>query len=182
MWRISIVALLAVACQNAQKEPEGYAEIDKHVDFDKFRPVTIAVLPVTAPGSQLKLEVRKEVYRLLPQKKYSPFTLETVDAHVSSDGKWDPGSLDWDATFSVAISRWKPVSGTNYFAADGTATLTHKTGEVLWTCRFYRHNFEVPMKTGQLDHARAAHDIARFLVGSEPGKERFPDCPPLPRE
>jgi hypothetical protein len=182
MWRISIVALLAAACQNPQKEPEGYAEIDKHVEYAKFRPVTIAVLPVTAPASQLKLEVRKEVYRLLPSKKYSPFTLETVDAHVDSDGKWDPGSLDWDATLSVAISRWKPVRGTNYFAADGTAQLTHKTGEVLWTCRFYRHNFEVPMKTGQLDHARAAHDIARFLVGSEPGKERFPDCPPLPRE
>lgn len=182
MWRISIVALLAVACQTPQKEPEGYAEIDKHVDYNKYRPVTIAVLPVDAPLSQLRTEVRKEVYRLLPAKRYTPFTLETVDSHMTSDGKWDPGSLDCDATLSVDISRWKPVRGTNYFAADGTAQLTHKTGEVLWTCRFYRHNVEVPMKTGQLDHGRAAHDIAKFLVGSEPGKERFPDCPPLPRE
>jgi hypothetical protein len=178
MWRFAFVALLVVACQNPQKEPEGYAEIDKHVDYDKFRPVTIAILPVQAPNYQLRTEVRKEVYRLLPAKRYSPFKLETVDAHISSDGKWDPGSLDWDATLSVAIDRWKPVRGSNYFAADGTAQLTHKTGEVLWTCRFYRHNFEVEMN----DHEEAAQDIAKFLVGSEPGKERFPDCPPLPRE
>jgi len=89
-----------------------------------------------------------------------------------------------ERSFIAGFERyWGHLSGaTNYFAADGTAQLTHKTGEVLWSCRFFRHNFEVPMKTGQLDHARAAHDIARFLVGSEPGKERFPDCPPLPRE
>ncbi|MHC4547805.1 MAG: hypothetical protein ACYTEZ_03425 [Planctomycetota bacterium] len=185
MWRIVLVALLAAACQNTRKGdvPEGYAEIDKHVEYDQFRPVTIAVLPVKAPTLELRREVRKEVYRLLPAKKYSPFMLATVDSHMTKEGKFDPGSLDWDATLTVDIAKWKPVRGTSYWAADGKATLRHKTGEVLWSCKFFKHTFKVPVRAGgQQDHTPAAHEIARFLVGSEPGKERFPDCPALSRE
>jgi len=179
-----IFALLAAACQTTTPtdEPRGQAETAPHPEFDKFRPVTIAVLPVTAPTMGLRQGVRKEVYRLLPTKRYSPFKLETVDAHITTDGKFDPGSLDWDATLSVDIDKWRAVGGTQYFEADGSATLTHKTGEVLWTAKFSRYAFAVREHAGSRDYDSASQGIAAFLIGTDASGLSFPDCPPPPRE
>ena len=182
MQRFAIVALLvAGACQATKTElPEGQADTRVHEEYAEFRPVTIAVLPVKAPSTGLRGEVRREVYRRLFDMKYSPFTFAAVDANIDSDGEWDPGaSLDWDATLAVDISEWRAVKGTQHFAADGTATLRHKTGEILWSCKFEQHTFEVPARGGVLDEKKAARDIARFLVSDS---ERFPERPPLPRE
>ena len=58
MWRIVTVALLAAACSTQKREiPEGHAEIDQHIDYAEYRPVTIAVLPVKAPTADLRVEV-----------------------------------------------------------------------------------------------------------------------------
>lgn len=173
-----MVAILAAACQSPQKVPEGRIDTRTHPEYAKFRPVAVAVLPVDAPRTDLRLAVRKEVYRLLFEYRYSPFKLQTVDARMSSDGKWDPGGLDWDATFEVQVSRWKGVRGTDYFVGEGSATLRHKTGEILWSCRFSDYPFLVPEKAGQPDMEEAALRIAGLFFD----KSRFPALPPPPSD
>jgi hypothetical protein len=183
MRRIPLVALLVlvvVGCESTKREvPESRVETRTSPDYEKVRPVTIAVLPVQAPRQDLKTTVRHEVYKILPERKYSPFKLTEVDAHVDAQGKFDGEGLDWDATLEIVFDKWVPTSG-NYWAASGHATMTHKTGEVLWTCDFQDYAFPVPSRNGVSDQEEAATDIAYFLVGSKSG--RLPDCPPPPPE
>lgn len=174
------VALLAVGCQSAKKEvPESRVDTRKSPDYEQVRPVTIAVLPVKAPRADLQTTVRQEVYRLLPEKRYSPFKLAEVDSHLDGQGKFVADSLDWDATLEIVFDRYEPSRG-NYWTASGHAVMTHKTGEVLWACDFEDYAFLVPTKTGTLEHGEAAREMAYFLVGGEAGKSRLPDCPPPP--
>jgi len=170
MRRIVCVTLLfAAACQTTENRlPEGHADWRVHDEYARFRPVAIAVLPVEAPTLELRREIRREAYRRLFDRRYSPFTLQAVDAGL--------GGLDWDATLEIEITRWRAIKATRHFAADGTAVLEHRTGEVLWSCTFSARSFEVPARTGQRDEAVAAVEIARFLV------ERIPERAPLPRE
>jgi hypothetical protein len=177
MPRALLLSLLLAACQSTDRKlPEGHAETRVHEEYDEYRPVAIAVLPVDAPSMTLRLEVRKELYLKLFDRRYSPFKLEVVDAHMALDGTFDAGSLDHDAALDVNITKWRAVKGTMHFAADGEATLRHRTGEVLWSCTFSDHAFKVPARAGETDEASAARDIAQFLV------DRLPDRPPLPRE
>ena len=178
-----LVALLAAACQSTtQKVPDGRIDTRVHTEYAEFRPVTIAVLPVKAPQTDLRTGVRQEIYRMLPERRYSPFRLDEVDARVNADGRFEGGSLDWDATLSIDISSWRAVRGTNYFAGTGKAELRHKTGEVLWTCAFYDYAFDVPSRAGMLDQAVAAKEIAHLFVGGDKQPARLPDCPPPARE
>ena len=73
MRRFLLVALLAAACQTPRKVPEGRIDTATHPEYAKFRPVAIAVLPAKAPRTDLRIEIRKEVYRLLFEFRYSPF-------------------------------------------------------------------------------------------------------------
>jgi hypothetical protein len=180
-WLLLLAAVGVVACRSSRTLPEGRADTSVHEEYGEFRPVAIAVLPVHAPSSELRGEVRKELYMQLFDRRYSPFKLDVVDAYIDSNGDWDPGrTLDWDAALDVDITRWKAIGGTDRFAADGTATLRHRTGEVLWTCKFERHAFNVPSRAGVIDQKQAAREIAEFLVGEADG--RFPERPPHPRE
>ena len=95
---------------------------------------------------------------------------------MTSDGKFDAGSLEWDATLDIELTDWKVVRGTRYFAGNGQATLRHKTGEVVWSCKFENYNFEVGYDSGQIDQDEAGRAIARMVI------ERMPERPPLPRE
>jgi hypothetical protein len=180
MRRILLAALLLAACQSTKKEtPASVVQVRPSPDYEKVRPVTIAVLPVKAPRADLQIIVRQEVYRLLPERRYSPFKLTEVDAHIDSNGKFAADDLDWDATLEIVFDEWAPSTG-NYWAATGHAVMTHKTGEVLWACDFQDYAFLVPPKTGTAEHGEAARQIAYFLVGGESGKSRLPDCPPPP--
>lgn len=177
MRRLVILAALAAACQTpAHETAEGQVSTETHPDYAQIRPVSIAVLPVEAPAYGLKRPMRKEAYDLLFDRHYSPFRLDVIDAHMTSDGQFDAGSLEWDATLDIELTKWKVVPGTRFFAGDGQATLRHKTGEVVWTCKFQNYNFEVAYDSGQIDNDAAGREIARFVV------ERLPERPPLPRE
>jgi len=88
----------------------------------------------------------------------------------------DAGGLEWDATLDIEITDWKVVRGTKYFAGNGQATLRHKTGEVVWSCKFNDYGFKVPSSAGQIDDAAAARAIAELVVNSMPKR------PALPRE
>jgi len=177
MRRILTLALLLAACKTTDgRLPEGRADTRVHEEFDEFRPVAIAVLPVTAPSTDLRLEVRLELYRLLFERMYSPFKLEVVDARLATNGEFDPGSLDYDASLEVKVTKWRAVRGTMHFAADAEAVLRHRTGEILWSCTFTERTFKVPAQAGQIDEKSAAREIARFLI------DRLPERPPLPRE
>jgi hypothetical protein len=179
MHRIILVALAAAACQSAPKEvPESRVDVKTSPEYGQVRPVTIAVLPVKAPRADIRIGVRQEIYRMLPEKKYSPFKLKEVDAHVDGKGRFAADNLDWDATFEVVVDRWTPVSGTNYWSGTGRAVMTHKTGEVLWACDFENYTFRLPSQHGVTDQEEGAKQIAYFLVGSEDGRSRLPDCPP----
>ncbi len=59
MRSIVLVALLAAACQSPQKLPDGTIDTQRHQDYAQYRPVTIAVLPVDAPVTTLRTDVRK---------------------------------------------------------------------------------------------------------------------------
>lgn len=178
MPRILLAVLVAAACQSTKKEaPVSRVDVRPSPEYDKVRPVTIAVLPVKAPRVELTTGVRQEVYRLLPERRYSPFKLTEVDEHIDAQGHFEADNLDWDATFEVVIDRWTPVGGGDYWLASGHATMTHKTGEVLWACDFEDYAFPVPAKAGTSDQGAAAKEVAFFLVGGESGKSRLPDCP-----
>ncbi len=173
-------ALLLAACQSTKKEtPESRVDTRTSPEYEQVRPVTIAVLPVKAPRVDLQTNVRQEVYRLLPERRYSPFKLTEVDAHIDSQGKFVADDLDWDATLEIVFDEWEPSTG-NYWAATGHAVMKHKTGEVLWACDFEDYAFLVPPRTGTAEHGEAAREMAYFLVGGETGKSRLPDCPPPP--
>lgn len=177
MRRIVTLALLLAACKTTDgRLPEGHADTRVHEEYTDFRPVAIAVLPVTAPSMDLRLEVRLELYRLLFERMYSPFKLDVVDARMATNGTFDPGNLDYDATMEVRITKWRAVRGTMHFAADAEAVLRHRTGEILWSCTFAEHTFKVPARAGEIDEKSAAREIAKFLV------DRLPERPPLPRE
>jgi hypothetical protein len=181
MRRIMLLALVAAACQSTPKElPESWVDTRTSAEYAQVRPVTIAVLPVKAPRADLRMGVRQEVYRLLPERRYSPFKLSEVDDRVDSAGKFAAEDLDWDATFEVVIDKWRHVSGTNRWSGTGRAVLTHRTGEVLWTCDFQDYLFTENSRSGQTDYDELAREVAYFLVGDEEPASRLPDCPPLP--
>jgi hypothetical protein len=177
MRRFVILAALVAACQTPTREaPEGRVSTETHPDYAQIRPVSIAVLPVEAPAYGLKRPMRREAYDMLFDRHYSPFRLDVIDAHMTTDGQFDAGSLEWDATLDIEVTDWKVVPGTRFFAGDGRATLRHKTGEVIWSCKFENYNFEVGYEAGQIDNDAAGREIARFVV------DRMPERPPLPRE
>jgi hypothetical protein len=175
-----LLALVAAACQSAPKDQESRVEVQTSPEYEHVRPVTIAVLPVKAPRADLRLGVREEVYRLLPERKYSPFTLREIDAHLDARGQFSAQDLDWDATFEIVVDRWTPLVGSNMWNGTGRAVLTHKTGEVLWACDFENYSFRVPSEAGAIDHEEGAKELAYFLVGGSAATSRLPDCPPPP--
>jgi hypothetical protein len=181
MRRIMLLALVAAACESAPKElPESWVDTRTSAEYAQVRPVTIAVLPVKAPRADLRMGVRHEVYRLLPERRYSPFKLSEVDDRVDANGKFAAEDLDWDATFEVVIDKWRPVAGTNRWSGTGHAVMTHRTGEVLWTCDFQDYTFTADSPGGATDYEEVAREVAYFLVGPDSEKSRLPDCPPLP--
>ena len=99
-----------------------------------------------------------------------------VDARIDSEGNFDPGNIDCDATIAVEITRWKPIRGTNYWTGNGEAVLMDKSGEKLWSCTFEDYPFEVRAAAGKVEDEKAAEMIARLFL------DRLPQRPPLPRQ
>jgi len=167
-------ALLLAACQSTRELPTGSLVREEHPDYAKFRPVAIAVLRVEAPRGYLRAGARQEIYEGLFKHRYSPLALDVVDAHTESTGEFKPALLDWDATLLVTVKKWSALRGGSYFAADGSARLIHKSGEVLWQLSFQDQAFASP--SGQSGHEEAARSLARLVVS------RMPPLPPPPRE
>ncbi len=170
----ALAVLLLAACQAAKDLPTGSLVREEHPDYAKFRPVAIGVLRFEAPRGYLRDETRQEVYQGLFQHRYSPLALDVVDAHTESTGEFKPTLLEWDATLTVSVKKWRALRGGAYFAADGSARLIHKSGEVLWQLSFQDQAFEVP--SGKDGHERAARSLGKLIVS------RMPPLPPPPRE
>ncbi len=169
---VLLTAAFAAGCQSPPKKvPQGRIEVEPHPEFASIRPVAIAVLPVDSRHHELRRLVRQDVYEALFHKKYSPFKLGAVDAHIDQKGRFQGGSLEWDATLSVEISRWAKLSGTRYYLADGRAVLRHKLGEIAWQCRFDQYPVEVPAHAGQIELDEPAKAIANLIV------DRLPELP-----
>ncbi|MDH3590784.1 MAG: hypothetical protein OER88_02840 [Planctomycetota bacterium] len=170
-WFVFSALIIVGACRAPQEVPEGRIDTKVHPEFDKFRPVAIAVTPSAAPNSALRVHVRREVYERLFDRRYSPFKLSVVDERVSSAGRFEPGNLAWDATLETEVSRWKPIRGTRYYAGDGRATLRHKTGEIIWSCAFTNYAFSVREEAGVKDTDASAEAIADLFI------QRLPELP-----
>lgn len=171
---ILLLAAAPLACRGPREIPEGSVQVRNHPEFEEFRPVAIAVLPVKAPTRALRLGLRGEVYDGLPRLKYSPLKLEAVDARITTRGEFDPGSFPYDATVEIEVTRWKAVGGRNYYVMDAVARMRHKTGEVLWTAAFSDYAVKVSYRAGELDDDVVAEDVAALIL------KQMPVCPPLP--
>jgi hypothetical protein len=156
--------------------PEGWIELKQHPEFDDFRPVAVAVLKVDAPRADTRDELRRGIYEGLFDKRYSAIKLDVVDSHTNSDGGFEGDSLEWDATMRVRLDTWRSLRSGRWIEAGGTATLTHRSGEVLWDCSFGNYPFRVESAAGSTDYQVAVRAIALLFL------DRLPDCPPLPAE
>jgi hypothetical protein len=167
--RTPVLLLLAIAACKHTQLPVGSLVTEQHAEFERFRPVAIAVLAVEAPRGYVRDELRKACYDLLFERKYSPLALGVVDAHTDSDGNFQPRNLDWDATLLVSVKRWVPWSGGSHYVADGTARLVHRSGQVLWQLSFQDQAFLVPH--GDDAKERTVRSLAKLIV------ERIPERP-----
>ena len=178
MRYVAILAILLAACatdKNA-KLPEGRAHTEQHPDFETLRPSIIAVLPVTAPRIEVRDPLRQEMVDRLFAKKYSCLAFPAVDKGIASDGSFDGADAAWDATFRVAITRWASVKSGRYFAVDGSATMTARTGEVLWKRTFNDEVVEITHKPGKSDFSKAIVKIGQLIDST------LPERPALKRE
>lgn len=175
MKRFALATLLLVFACKAPEGPKGSADLNTHPDYQKFRPVAIALLPVEGMRSELRGALREDIYQQLFRKSYSPLDLRVIDQRMKTTGRFEPTDIDWDAKMEVKVSDWRSVPGGGKFAATGTAKLTHhKSGEVLWHLSFTEWTFDLTSKdTAQVD---AMEELARMIV------DRLPERPPLPRE
>lgn len=178
MRYLATLALLAAACAGTPNgdQPKNRADSVPHPDFARIRPNTIALLRVSAPTQELRTKLRREVYDRLFAKRYACLKLQSVDANTGAGGKFDGGTLEWDATFHVHVAAWKPVEKGRYVAATGSARMMHKNGEQLWECKFSNYQFEVDSRAGRMDHTRAIRGLANVI------DRELPQRPPLPRE
>ncbi len=178
MRRLLFVVLVLAACKSTPDElPEGLVITNTHPEFDKFRPTAVAVLPVEAPNREVREQLREEMYRGILDKKYSGIKLQSVDAHLDSNGKFDPGDLVYDATLTVNIDTWKPRSGyAGQYVAKGVARMTHKSGELLWECSMPDRAFKVESRAGATEVSMAISEVAKFFL------QRLPPAPPPPSE
>jgi len=127
-----IVALAAVAGCRTTKPPPGQADTKLHPEFASIRPVVIVVLRVDSPSSSFA--PRRALYDRLFEKRYSPVSIERVEAHTSSDGIFESKDIAWDAKLIVRITRWERRTD-DLHIANVDASLIHRTGETLWACR-----------------------------------------------
>lgn len=168
------IALFLAACTGpgGGRIPEGWIEINEHQEFVQFRPAAIVVLPVEAPSNVIRTELRPAIYKRLFTKRYSAIRLDVVDAHLNSAGVFDPGDLEYDATFETVIEKWEPISGSTRYLAKGHAKMVHKSGELLWECIFNDRPFKVEAQAGSTDISAAIDAIAQLLI------DRLPVSPP----
>jgi len=175
---LALTTLALVACQGTGPKdlPEGWIELKQHPEYDAFRPVAVAVLKVDASRAETRDELRRDIYEGLFSKRYSALKLDVVDSHTNSSGVFEGDSLQWDATLKVTIDSWKSLRSGRWIEAGGKATLTHRSGEVLWDCSFGNYPFRVESAGGETDYGVAIKAIALLFL------DRLPECPPLPTE
>ena len=134
----------------------------------RFKWSIIAVLPVDAPRIEVRGPMRQEMYDRLFVKKYSCLAFPAVDKGTASDGSFDGADAAWGATFRVVLTRWQSVKGGRYFAVDGSATMTAKTGEVLWKRTFNDEVVQITHKPGKSDFSDAIVTICELLDSTLP--------------
>ncbi len=176
MKRFAFLALLAAACATPHNQGEvtkNRADYRTHPEYDDFRPIAIAVMPVKTTVFATQMDTRADLYEGLFKRKYSPFKLDVVDAHTDSKGKFEGHDLAWDATLEVRITRLRPGRAANTHDCDAEAALRYRTGEELWTCKLSDYVVAVPFTNGELDFRPACREIAEAFLS------RLPPRPPV---
>ncbi len=167
----ALLLILVVACKTGPEEmPEPTVQATTHPDYNKFRPIAIAVLPAECVKERMAQYVRASVYDWLPEKRYTPFALRIVDSHIDTAGQFSATDLDWDATLKVTVTNWKPVRNGVQVAADGKAELIHSTGTVLWELKFQNKVFESRDPKGGPGEIEGASNIGKMVVAEMPPK------------
>ena len=175
MKRILPLLVLAVgACKSMpEKLPKEQLTAVVHKEFDRFRPVTLAVLKVDAPAKAMRTWARKDLYgQLLEQRSYSPIALLVVDARTSTKGKFEPGSdLDCDATTKLAVTKWMKLRGHSAYRFDATLVMVHRTGVELYRCEL---KDGVINADADIDYIDVSNQIVTKMIAE------LPKRPPLP--
>ena len=167
----ALLLILVVACKTGpDKLPEPTMEATTHPDYNKFRPIHIAVLPAECVKGRMAPYVRESVYGGLFGKRYSPFALPIVDSHIDTAGQFSARDLAWDATLKVTVTNWKAVRKGIQVAADGKAELIHSTGTVLWELKFQNKVFESRDPKGGPGEIQGAANIGKMVVAEMPPK------------
>ena len=164
----AIATILVCACAATNEElPQGRTSSAKHDDYDTLRPSAIAVMPVEADNSKVRLGLRKAVYNRLFSKKYSCLRLDAVDKHTR-DGVLDKTKLGWDAKFQIKVTGWKKYRGGRYFAATGEAQMIHVSGEVIWKGTFTDYPLEAEVMAGTAKIEKTIEGLASVIVREVP--------------
>ncbi len=181
MKRVVCLAVFVTACSAQKTLPQGSAQENTNPEYTELRPVALVVLPVEAKSYEVKRTIRRTAYDDLFEKRYSPISLQKVDAHLDSGGNFDAQDVDWDASLKIKITRWRRVGGGSHYAADGSAHLIHRhSGEILWQLAFQDQIFESRQIQNESGQVYAARQLAKYIVLGTKNNPHLPPCPPPP--
>jgi len=175
---LSLLLLLAPACKSVpEKDPENVITEATDEEFNRFRPVAIAVLKVEAPAHQMRLQLRNLASRqLLDRRKYSPIKFEAIDKRTNANGDFEPGSdLEVDATVAIKVTRWVPMRSKSVYRCDAELVMTHSSGVELYRCTARDAGIDVTdAQDATSDFRNCSNRIVALLI------DKLPECPPAP--
>jgi hypothetical protein len=175
---ITLLLLVCAACKTTPvNHPDEEFTWVKHDEFDRFRPVALAVLKSKARVVELRDQSRKEPYsQLIDQRKYSSIRLDVIDVHTDSAGKFSAGSdLDVDATLRLTVTEWKRLKGMHAMRCDAVLIMTHQTGVELY--RATLKYGQIPVKD-KADYKVDYDAVSKLLIAKM--ISQLPERPPLP--
>jgi len=175
---LPLFVLLAPACKTVpEKDPENLITVAVDEEFNRFRPVALAVLKVEAPAYQMRERVRSAAARqLIDRRKYSPIRLDVIDARTDQDGNFKPGSdLEVDATVQIKVLRWVAMRTKSMYRCDADIVITHSSGVELYRCTMRDGGIPV---TDSADATSDFRNCSNLIVTKL--IEKLPECPPAP--
>ena len=175
---ITLLLLVCAACKTTPvNHPDEEFTTVKHEEFDRFRPVAIAVLKSKARVVDLRDRSRKELYsQLIDQRKYSSIRLDVVDTHTDTAGKFSAGSdLDVDATMRLTVTEWKRLKGMHAMRCDAVLVMTHDTGVELYRATLKYGKIALKEQADyKVDYEAASKLLIAKMIS------QLPERPPLP--
>jgi len=133
-----IPSLFITGCQPTPKPPRGYDNVGLQAGtLSEVNPNDIVVLPVeNTTGKSLPLDqVREEFHAGLVRLRYSPLSIDYVDARRPIEASYAPGQLSEEAALRVVITGWDDSSWISHsrLVIDAEVHLLDATlGQPIW--------------------------------------------------